>query len=187
MPLLGAEPIAHPPTLFRDPAGPRRWWVFQSRPRAEKAFARALLKADTAYFLPQYTQAWRKNGRRFESRLPLFPGYVFVAGDEAARHAAFGTNLVVREVPARDQDRLARELHWLSRLMGSGEGLRPEEGLQTGTRVLVVEGAYAGVEGRVLDDGGDVRVCVEISLLGRGVSVRVDRWMLKPLDLAACV
>ncbi|VTU00954.1 antitermination factor : Marine sediment metagenome DNA, contig: S01H1_S30148 (Fragment) OS=marine sediment metagenome GN=S01H1_67797 PE=4 SV=1: NusG [Gemmataceae bacterium] len=184
MPLLGAEPVAHPPTLFSDPDTDRRWWVFQTRPRAEKAFARALVKANTAYFLPQFTQTWRKNGRRFESRLPLFPGYVFAAGDEAARLAAFGTNLVVRDVPAHDQEKLAAELRAVNRLMGGGEGLRPEEGLQTGTRVLVVEGAYAGVEGRVVEAGGEVRVCVEISLLGRGVSVRVDRWMLKALELA---
>lgn len=184
MPLLGAEPITFPPTLFSDPDDNRRWWVFQTRPRSEKAFARALMKADTAYFLPQFTQAWRKNGRRFESRLPLFPGYVFAAGNEAARLTAFCTNLVVREVPAHDQEKLARELHAVNRLMGGGNGLQPEEGLATGSRVLVVEGAYAGIEGRVVEAGGEVRVCVEISLLGRGVSVRVDRWMLKPLELA---
>lgn len=186
MPLLAAEPTVYPPTLFADlGSASNRWWVFQTRPRAEKAFARLLLKSQTPYFLPTYTQRWRKNGRNFKASLPLFPNYVFVSGEPAVRDVAFATNLVVRDVPAHDQSQLASELASLNRLLGGGETLRPEESLSKGTRVLVVEGIYAGVEGRVLEAGGEVRVCVEVSLLGRGVSVLVERWMLKPLDNAA--
>jgi len=186
MPLLAAEPTTYPQTLFADlSSAPQRWWVFQTRPRAEKSFARLLLKARTPYFLPVYTQTWRKNGRNFKSSLPLFPNYVFVSGEPLVRDVAFATKLVVREVPANDQSQLTSELTSLHRLLGGGDSLRPEDGLSKGTRVLVVEGIYAGVEGRVLEAEEGLRVCVEISLLGRGVSVLVERWMLKPLDTTA--
>jgi len=183
MPLLAPEPTVYPENLFAEqgPDSPR-WWVFQTRPRAEKSFARLLLKSQTPYFLPVHTQSWRKNGRQFQSSLPLFPNYVFVSGEPAVRDVAFATHLVVRDVPANDQSRLSAELASLNRLLGGGDSLRPEEGLSKGTRVLVVEGIYAGVEGRVLEAGGELRVCVEISLLGRGVSVLVERWMIKPLE-----
>jgi transcriptional antiterminator RfaH len=150
----------------------------------EKAFARLLYKSQTPYFLPVYTQTWRKSGRQFRSILPLFSNYVFVSGEPQVRDVAFATNLVVRDVPANDQSQLASELASLNRLLGGGESLRPEEGLSKGARVLVVKGIYAGVEGRVLEAGSELRVCVEISLLGRGVSVLVERWMLKSLDNA---
>ncbi len=184
MPLLAPEPIAYPNDLFTTlDLQSRRWWVFQTRPRSEKAFARLLKKSETPYFLPLYTQTWRKNGRRFQSWLPLFPGYVFTVGDHGTRDVAFATNLVVREVPAADQDVLGRELASVHHLLGGGESLRPEDSLVKGSRVLIVEGTYAGVEGRVLEDGGELRVCVEISMLGRGVSVLVERWMIKPLEV----
>lgn len=184
MPLLAPEPICYPDGLFETIAGPRRWWVFQTRPRAEKAFARCLRKFEIEHFLPQYTHSWRKNGRGFQSVLPLFPGYIFASGGEPARTAAFATNLVVREVSVPDQARLEGELRSISRLLGGDGLLRPEDGIVKGSRVLVVEGIYAGINGRIIEDVGneELRVGVEVSLLGRGVSVVVERWMIKVLE-----
>ncbi len=185
MPLLPAEPVVHPSTLFADPTpGVRRWWVFQTRPRAEKSFARLLLKADTAYFLPTFTRVWRKGGRTFWAVLPLFSGYVFVAGEPQVRETAFKTQLVVRECVVPDQDLLDRELTSVYHLHGGGDSLRPEDHLVTGAPVLIVEGTYAGVRGRVLEVDEGLRVCVEVSLLGRGVSVPIERWMIQPLEAA---
>ena len=185
MPLLAREPSGYPDNLFeRAVDRTRQWSVFQTRPRAEKAFARVLRKFETAHFLPQYTHSWRKNGRAFRSSLPLFPGYVFACGGEPARAAAFATNFVVREVRVTDQAQLDRELGAISRLLGGEGALRPEEGIAKGSRVLVVEGIYAGIEGQVQEEVGseDLRVRVEVSLLGRGVSVAVERWLIKILD-----
>ncbi len=186
MPLLPAEPVVYPGNLFVESSPtPRHWWVFQTRPRAEKTFARLLAKSETAYFLPTFTRTWRKNGRGFQSCLPLFPGYVFASGGERVRDAAFATNLVVREIPARDQFQLDRELISVYHLLGGGETLRPEDQLGKGCQVLIVEGTYAGVAGRVLEAEEGLRVCVEISLLGHGVSIPVERWMIKPLEALA--
>lgn len=184
MPLLAPEAACHPEDLFQVLSSPaRHWWVFQTRPRAEKACVRVLRKLHASYFLPQYTHSWRKNGRGFSSALPLFPGYVFVCGADSARTAAFATNQVVREVVVPDQVQLDRELAAVSRLLGGG-ALRPEDGIAKGTRVTVVEGIYAGVEGRVMEaaDHETLRIAVEVTLLGRGVSVAVDRWMIKVLE-----
>lgn len=184
MPLLASEPISFPDNLFEGlTAASRQWSVFQTRPRAEKTFARVLRKSQTPYFLPQYTKNWRNKGRGFQSSLPLFPGYIFLCGGEA-RRAAFATNLVVREVAVSDQPTLDRELGAISRLLGGDGSLCPEEGIARGCRVLVVEGIYAGIEGRATHDVGndEIRLSVEISLLGRGVSVLVERWMIKVLD-----
>src|SRR4051812_27295910 len=115
MPIRPLEPQCYPLDLFTNPpvsADDRLWWVFQVRPRSEKVFGQLLARSGTAYFLPMYVHKWRNKGRSFRSQLPLFPGYVFVTGDAegAARSAAFATNFVVREVPAPDQELLARQL-----------------------------------------------------------------------------
>jgi transcription antitermination factor NusG len=185
MPLLAREPTGYPDNLFEsDTFGLRQWWVFQTRARAEKAFARMLRKFDTAHFLPQYIHSWRKNGREFRSSLPLFPGYIFASGGESVRETAFATNLIVREVPVPDQAQLDRELGSISCLLGGDGSMRPEEGITRGSRVLIVEGIYSGINGRVIEAVGneELRVGVEVSLLGRGVSVVVERWMIKILE-----
>jgi len=149
--------------------------------------ARLLMQSGIAYFLPLYTQIWWKNGRRFQSHPPLFPGYLFVQGGPPARAAAFATRLTVREIPVKDQEKLDAELVSVHHLLGGGETLRPEDCLGHGTRVRIAAGTYAGVEGRVVGGETDatLRVCVEISLLGCGVSVPVERWMLKPVELCS--
>lgn len=184
MPLRALEPLTFPADLFAadDPGSPpARWWVFQTRPRSEKACGQLLARRETGYFLPMCVRRWKTKGRAFESQLPLFPGYLFVRGGEAARAAAFATRLVVREVPAPAQDLLARQLAGVHAVLVGGADPRPETGMTAGDPVRVVDGPYAGVEGRFVAAGDDLRVVVEVSLLGLGVSVAVERWMVRPL------
>jgi transcription antitermination factor NusG len=189
MPIRPAEPIAFPADLFTCSAfsaDDQRWWVFQVRPRSEKVFGQLLARSGTAYFLPMCVRKWRSKGRSFQSQLPLFPGYVFVTGeaDGLARSSAFATTLVVREIPAPDQQLLGRQLAGVHAVLAGGADPRPETGLATGQPVVLVDGPYAGVEGRFLTTAGELRVLVEISLLGQGVSVAVERWMVRPLEAA---
>jgi transcription termination/antitermination protein NusG len=183
MPLLVPEPMVHPHDLLSTGESVKgRWWVFQTRARAEKSFARLLVRSGTSYFLPTYIHKWKKGGRGFQSQLPLFPGYVFVAGDADARSAAFATRLVVREIPAANHEQLAIELASVHAVLNGGGLVRPETSLYRGQRVIIVEGPYVGIEGTILDTADGLRICVEISLLGQGVSVGIERWMLRVLD-----
>ena len=184
MPLLPLEPCLFPGDLFDKAAfilsGPERWWVLHTRPRAEKALARHLLGRRLSFFLPVYQRQWRCRGRRQSSFLPLFPGYVFLCGDDEARITALTTNLVVNVLRVADQEQLARDLRRVNRLVNSGSALMPEEGLAPGTIVTLTAGAFRGLEGKVLRRGKDLRFIVEVRLLQRGVSVEIDGWMMEP-------
>ena len=105
MPLLSLEPFIHPGQLLDQPdvpAGDGRWWVLHVRPRAEKSLSRRLLDRGTSFFLPLHERHWRNKGRQFRSYLPLFPGYIFLHGDERARVTALETNLVAQVLPVED-------------------------------------------------------------------------------------
>src|SRR4051812_29571072 len=85
MPLLDAETSLHPDDLLertRIQAPEDRWWVLNTRPRAEKALARSCLARQLQFYLPLYHKRWRSAGRYFNSYLPLFPGYLFLQGDD---------------------------------------------------------------------------------------------------------
>jgi transcriptional antiterminator RfaH len=186
MPILPPEPFVFPENLFLDPAqGPddnHQWLVLHTRPRAEKALVRRFLTRDHSFFLPLYPKRWRSRGRLLNSHLPLFPGYVFLLGDWDTRLEALQTNLVVQCLTVKDQARLHNDLIRVHHLMTSGESLAPEDRLQPGTLVEIIEGPLKGLEGKVLRRGSQLRFFVEVDFLQRGASVEVEGWMIRPLS-----
>ena len=195
MPLLSSEVFIHPaellaadpqPALGAEPSSPQ-WWVLHTRPRAEKALARRLLARSVGFFLPQYERRWLNRGRPLSSHLPLFPGYLFLHGDEAGRLAALETNLIVNCLRVTDQQRLREDLDRVYRLMTSDAPLTPEEQLGAGDWVEIIEGALMGLQGRVTRCGKNLRFTVEVHFLQQGVSVEVERWMIRPLPEGAAL
>jgi transcription antitermination factor NusG len=184
MPLLPAEPALFPEDLLTtpiDPTGDARWWVLHTRPRAEKALARKARASGLSHFLPQYERRWNANGRWRVAHLPLFTGYVFLYGDLTVRRSALETNLVANCLPVPDGQRLRSELEAVWRLMTCADGLNPESRMVPGTRVEIIGGPLAGLQGTVIRVGSRSRFFVEVSFLQRGVSAEVEGWMIKPL------
>jgi transcriptional antiterminator RfaH len=185
MPLLPAEPFVYPDDLLSGTAPPSdgelHWWVLHTRPRSEKSLARRVLKHQVSFFLPLYKKQWRSRGRLQTSYVPLFPGYVFLRGNEEARRRALETNLIANCLPVKDEARLWSDLRRVYSLMASGSPLSPEDRLEPGTRVEIVSGPLAGIEGTILRRGNQLRFFVEVELLQQGVSVEIESWMFRPL------
>jgi transcription antitermination factor NusG len=185
MPLLPLETYLFPRDLFENPTysrpGPARWWVLHTRPRAEKALARQVLARNLPFFLPLHRRQWRSRGRVQSSYLPLFPGYVFLHGDNHARVAALTTNLVANVLSVPDQEQLFADLTRVNHLIGSGSPLKSEVRLEPGTPVEITSGPLAGLEGKILPGGKNLRLLVEVRFLQQGVSVAIESWMCQPL------
>jgi transcriptional antiterminator RfaH len=185
MPILPLEPYVFPDQLLENPEDARqedgRWWVLHSRPRAEKAIARRLLKRNQPFFLPLFKRQWRSNGRLFNAHVPLFSGYVFLFGNSQSRLHALETNLVARVIPVEDQTQLQRDLVQVHQLMKSGVSMVPEDRLQPGMYVEIVSGPLAGIEGKILARNNRNRFFVEVRFLQQGVSVDIEGWMIRPV------
>jgi transcription antitermination factor NusG len=184
MPTLALEPCVFPPDLFgvgSSSLDDGCWWVYHTRPRAEKALARALLQRQIAFFLPLMPKSRKHNGRLFISHLPLFSGYVFMHGDNAARIRALTTNLIARALQVPDQSELTADLARIHRLMATGASLLPEERLVPGSGVRIISGPLAGLDGKILRRGKRLRLHVEVHFLQRGASVELEHWMIEPL------
>ncbi len=187
MPLLALEPFVHPPDLLTGAphAQSGTWLALHTRPRAEKTLARKLLQGEIDFFLPLYKRQWRNRGRLFSSYLPLFPGYVFLHGDNEARLRALETNLVAQVLTVTDQAQLVEDLRRVYQMVDSGLSLTPEQRLLPGTPVEIVKGPLAGSYGKVLRNGGKLRLVVEVQFLNQGVSVDIESWMLREVP-ASC-
>ncbi|HBI43171.1 MAG TPA: hypothetical protein DDY78_09995, partial [Planctomycetales bacterium] len=83
--------------------------------------------------------------------------------------------------PVPDQRQIRNDLAGVFQLMTSDGPLTPEERLGVGDRVEITEGAMAGLQGRVVRCGKNLKFVVDVHFLRQGVSVEVERWMLRPL------
>lgn len=180
MPILATEPDHFPPELFASesyfdhlPLG--NWWLVYTRSRKEKEMMRRLYAAQVAFYGPMIHRRSRSpSGRVRESHVPLFPGYVFLFGDEGARRTALQTNCVSTISAVQDGGRLTSELASLVRLIASDCVVLPEQRLEPGIKVRVTSGPLRGQEGTVIERRGKRRLVVAINLLQQGASVDLD-------------
>ncbi|HYT92512.1 MAG TPA: transcription termination/antitermination NusG family protein [Gemmataceae bacterium] len=184
MPLVPLDISLFPSDLLTRPASdaPGTWWVLHTRPRAEKTLAQKLLARGVSFYLPLHHKEWRSRGRLLTTDVPLFPGYLFLHGDEESRLQALETNVIVNCLTVGDQGRLRDDLVRVHRLIEMGAALTPESRLQPGTPVEIVKGPFLGLRGTVLRCGNKMKFVIEVEFLHQGVSVEVEGWMIQVLD-----
>lgn len=191
MPILAREPDCSPVDLFdrlgeqgslQSADSEQKWWVARTQSRREKELMRRLEVTGVWFFGPMIARRNRSpSGRIRESFVPLFPGYVFLHGNEAARTTALMTNCTASILAVDDQPRLTRELLQVRQLLASNLPIAPEEKLERGQPVRVVTGPLRGQEGVVIERLGKRRLLVTVELLQRGASVDLDECDVQPL------
>jgi len=189
MPLLDIETWQHPADLLTTAvsgsgadAGIDQWWAAQTRSRQEKQLMRKLLAQNVAFYCPIAPRHYRSpTGRARTSYLPLFGSYVFVAGDERARHQALTSGCVANCLRAPEPDRLVRQLLAIATAIAAGAPLQPESRIPVGAPVRVRAGAFAGVEGIVAERRGQMRLYLNVDFIQRGASLAVYDWEVERL------
>jgi transcriptional antiterminator RfaH len=185
MPILSEEVSVYPETLLEGPETgrcDRRWWVFHTRARQEKAVARELLGYHVPFYLPLVRKTWIRRGRRVSSYVPMFSGYVFVYASEEERVRSLATNRVCRVLTVHDPIRLLHDLQQIRHLIGTNLVLTIERRLARGDRVRVRSGPLTGLEGTVLTRSGETRLVISVDFLQQGASVEIDDSMLERME-----
>jgi transcriptional antiterminator RfaH len=184
MPILAAEPDCYPHNLLDEALeGPedRRWWAVYTKSRQEKSLARQLGGMTVPYYLPLVSKISRIGGRRVESHLPVFGGYLFLFGSEDERVQALTTNRISRILPVPDTEQMTADLRHVRSLIMAGAPLTVESRLQPGQRVRIKSGALMGLEGMIITRRGESRLLIAVHYLQQGVSVQIDDYMVEPI------
>ena len=187
MPILPAEPDLYPPDLWdrEEPTSEpgRRWWCLHTKPRQEKAAARHLRSRQIPHYLPQVVREDRTpGGRKIRSVIPLFPGYLFLLGEERHRIEALKGNHLANVLEVGDQEDLRRDLNQIHRLLASGLAVVPEPTYPVGAQVRIATGPLAGLVGRVLRRGKRDQFVAVVEFLGSGARVELQDWQVEPVE-----
>ena len=183
MPLITNEPDVSSADPFELDLDVAPWGVAHVRSRCEKALARHLYDHEVPFYLPLQDKCLHHSGRQRLSRIPLFPGYVFLRGGRLERLAALRSQRIVRMVPVPDQVLIDRELSELRRLQEDGFLLKPHPYLRPGDPVEILEGSFKGYRGSVVRERRADRLVVSVTFLRRSVTVEIDRASLRPLTV----
>ena len=152
------------------------WLVCHTRPRCEKKFAALLAAESCEHYLP-LVESVRRYGRQTKRfTKPLFPGYVFARVPLEKRARIYQQDLLVRALMVANEANFLRQLEDVKLICASGleASLRPL--LKKGTRVKVLGGPLAGLEGYVDDPLNPRGIVVSVDVLQQGLLIHV------PLD-----
>jgi transcription antitermination factor NusG len=182
MPILASEPNVFPDDLLDDSSqavSSTSWWALYTMSRREKDLMRRLHAAEIAFYTPLIKQRKRSPGGRSRTAYkPLFPGYVFLRGDDSQRREALATNCVSRCLPVNNGQQLVDDLRRIHRLIDAEAPLTPEARLVPGQRIRLCCGPLSGIEGIVVKRHGQRRLLVAVEFLQQGASVQIeDCWV----------
>lgn len=158
------------------------WWVAHTRSRNEKALAWQLQRKDIQYFLPLTPKVSRGKGRTVRSLLPLFTGYLFFCGDEHQRVEVLQTNRVANLIEVPDQKKLVTDLFPIERVVREGGTLSPHPYIREGQKCRVIAGPLMGVEGIVISAANQMRLVLQVDILGQATSVEIDSDLIEVIE-----
>ena len=158
------------------------WWAVYTKSRQEKSLAKDLRGLGVQHFLPLIPSTTIYRRSRVSRQLPLFPGYLFLCGDEDDRVRCLTTNRVSRILEVKEPQQLLADLAQLHRLIESGAPLTAEDRLSPGARVRIRTGCLAGIEGVVVRRRSESRLLVSIHFLQQGASIAVDDFMIESIS-----
>ena len=158
------------------------WWCLHTKPRQEKATARELRKIAVPFFLPQVLKEDRTpQGRRIRSIIPLFPGYLFLLGDQNDRLSALRGNRLVNVLEVGDQASIEHDLQQIQKMLSSGLPVQPEPAVPVGAKVRIKTGPLTGIEGTVIRRGKRDQFVAVVGFLGRGATVDLEDWQVEQI------
>jgi transcription antitermination factor NusG len=161
-----------------------QWFAAYTTPRHEKHVGEVLAERNIESFLPLYrtVRQWKKS-TPVTLELPLFPCYLFVRINRAARGAVLSLPGVVSIVGSPKEPWPLPQLEVEALRLGAKLGkAEPHPYLRVGERVRIKAGLMAGVQGILVRKRNEFRFVLTLEAIMRSVAVEVDASELELVD-----
>ena len=162
-----------------SPQQDAKWFVLHCKPRQEQSVVDHLDALDAYAYFPKVPQVRFYNKRKVKRLMPLFPGYVFLYGQQDDAYSVDRARGLVQIIKPEDQEQLVWELENIHLALTQEAPLTECSGLKAGTRVEVRSGPFKGMQGLVEAGKASDRIILQVSMLGRAMSLEIDGSLLE--------
>lgn len=161
----------------------KRWYIWYTKPRAEKKLLDRLLAKGIETFLPLRKELRQWSDRKKWVEVPLFNGYIFTHIDESEVDIVRFTEGILNFVRFEGKPAFLRQeqVDKIKFLITNVSDLEIEEekySFLPGDRVEVQFGPLSGFHGEVVSYRGNKRVAIRIEQLGKVILVELPKAIL---------
>jgi transcription antitermination factor NusG len=173
---------SHFDSAVNEESSESRWYALHVRCNQEWAVQEGLSCREISHFLPSYESVRQWKDRRVKLQLPLFPGYLFVRIPLRERLTVVTVPNVVSIVGQGNSPTPIpqEQIEWIQRGVAHGNAI-PHEWLEVGQRVMIMQGALAGLEGILVSRRNSNRVVIALGSIAQSFAVVVDVQELQAL------
>lgn len=163
----------------------KKWLVFYTKSRGEKAANNLLQKNGFESYLPLNKVLRQWSDRKKKIEVPLFNSYIFVKDVEAniveiLKTPGVSWNIRHNGMPAVLRE---KELTTIKRFLESGLtiDISSTENLEKGDKVKILDGPMKGAIGFLSGEYSDQKFTIELESIDQVMKVSVDKGLLKKL------
>lgn len=160
----------------------KEWYAVYTVTRHEKVVNSTLAEKNIESFLPLREVISQWKDRKKKVQLPLFPGYLFIYIFFKDRWGVLNTPSVVRILGMNGNPIPVpvEQIEAIKSLLDSKQKYEPYPYFPEGREVLVIQGPFQGIRGRILERRGQYRLILSVDIIHRSIAVEVD---IKDIEL----
>lgn len=164
----------------------KKWLVFYTKSRGEKAAHKLLIKNGFDSYLPLNKVLRQWSDRKKKIEVPLFNSYIFVREIEAniveiLKTPGISWNIRHNGVPAILRE---KELATIKRFLESGLTIdvSSAQDLEKGDKVKIMDGPMKGAIGFLSGEYNDQKFTIELESIDQVMKVSMDKGLLKKIN-----
>ncbi len=149
------------------------WYIVYTFPNLEKKIYNELTKKNIKAYLPLQNVIRQWSDRKKEIKIPMFPNYVFINSTERERFNLLKIGGVLKFITFEGKPAVVSEDEISSIMKFETMVFEIEANLVSGDEVIIVDGPFTGLQGRLFLKRGKERLGVHLSSINQSLSVEV--------------
>jgi transcriptional antiterminator RfaH len=156
----------------------KRWYIWYTKPRAEKKIFERLTAKGIETFLPIKSELRQWSDRKKKVETPLFNGYIFTKISEKEIEKVHFTEGILNYVRFESKPAVLKQeqVDEIKLLIANALDFKIEDNVfQPGEKVIINSGPLSGYNAEIISYRGNKRLAVRIEQLGKVILVELPK------------
>lgn len=149
------------------------WYIVYTFPNLEKKIYNELTRKKIKAYLPLQNVIRQWSDRKKEIKVPMFPNYVFINSTERERFKLLKIGGVLKFITFEGKPAMVSEDEISNIMKFETMVFEIESNLVSGDEVIIVDGPFTGLQGKLFFKRGKERLGVHLSSINQSLSIEV--------------